>query len=160
MRTPLFVFFNVFAPHSIPEAYDHPHRISLVLFGSEVEVACPFTPLFDKFKKSVDSASAGGDTRLWDAVDRARQDLAALVGGTDPGGGRCYPACLKRVLVLSDGKDTKSSLEAFAVARQCRDERVVVDAVSLGHDENDDLKVEINRTFVEASFGSTNCGFE
>jgi len=49
-------------------AYDHAHRISLILFSNEVTVACKFTPLFDTFRNSVDCAVTGGDTRLFDGT--------------------------------------------------------------------------------------------
>ena len=52
------------------EAYDHVHRIALILFGDEVSTACAFTPLFGTFSNSVDRAKTGGDTRLFDAMAR------------------------------------------------------------------------------------------
>jgi hypothetical protein len=107
------------------EAYDHPHRIALVLFGSEVSLACGFTPLFDKFKQSVDQACSGGDTVLFDALDFARKELQRAQQTS-------FPGAKVRCLVLSDGKDTKSSSEAHDVAKQCCLHGVVVDAVSIG----------------------------
>jgi hypothetical protein len=62
------------------EAYDHPHRIGLVLFGSEVELTCPFTPRFEAFRAAVDAAKARGDTRLFDAVRVFSQVCSGLMG--------------------------------------------------------------------------------
>ena len=40
-------FFCAFADESI--AYGFNHVISLILFGSKVEIICPFTDLFERF---------------------------------------------------------------------------------------------------------------
>merc|ERR1740121_943890 len=92
------------------QAYDYPNEIGLVLFGTDVEVTCALSPSYEDFREKVEKASTSGDKRLYDAVDKAaneleewrkRQQAAAAASDNDS------DAAL-RILVLSDGADTKS----------------------------------------------------
>jgi len=63
-------------------------------------------------------------------VDLARRQLATFAAA--------HPGCQQRILVLSDGADTKSAEQPWAVARACQASGVVVDAVSIGDAPADD----------------------
>ena len=121
------------------EAYDHAHRIALVLFGDEVRTACGFTPLFSQFRDSVDRARTGGDTRLFDALAEATTQLAAFQ--------QRHPDCERlRIFVMSDGGDTKSDALPSAVARDIRRAGIVVDAVTIGNEEELALRGIVHAT--------------
>ena len=125
--------FNSFVNRT--EAYDHPHYISLMLFSTTIVRACYFTPLYEKFKESVDGASEGGDTALFDCIEAARVDLERFRDAKPQ-----HKGALLRILVLSDGEDTKSILEPHVVARGVRAAKIVVDCVSIGNEQNDALR--------------------
>ena len=92
------------------EAYDHAHRIALVLFGSRPSVACPFTPLYEEFRAHVDGAAAEGDTRCGPSE---RRDASR----PHPGGpfGVLHEAITREVSV-SDRRATASLYDALLLA--------------------------------------------
>ena len=114
------------------DAYDYKTSIGLVTFGSEVTVACAVTPFFDSFREKIDGVGATGDTKLYDAIALAADQLEAFSAR--------HPRCKhKRVLVLSDGADTKSTTQAFRAFERVRVAGAVVDAVCVGEEESAQL---------------------
>uniref|UniRef100_A0A0G4HFP5 UBC core domain-containing protein n=1 Tax=Chromera velia CCMP2878 TaxID=1169474 RepID=A0A0G4HFP5_9ALVE len=121
--------FHAFVNRS--EAYALPHSLGLVLFGSEAEVTCPLTPLFEDFKEHVNSADAEGDTAMIDAIDIAAEELLEFR--------KQNSTARLRVLCLTDGKDNKSTKQAHNLAERLRNQHIVVDAMCIGARERDFL---------------------
>lgn len=76
---------------------------------------------------------AAGDTApLWDALSLANDQITAYAAK--------YPEAKKRIIVISDGKDTRSTKSAHEVCWQLRQNQVVVDSICLGNVDNWDLR--------------------
>jgi ubiquitin-protein ligase len=106
------------------EAYDLPHHIGLVLFGSEVECTCSITPYFDQFRSKVDDARYNGDTSIYDALILAKTKLEEYR--------LKYPNIRQRILCLSDGVDTDSSASALDAALALKANNIVCDSIMIG----------------------------
>jgi ubiquitin-protein ligase len=126
--------FHAFVNRS--QAYDYCNEIGLALFGDEVQVVCPISPVFEDFRERVDAAITSGDTRLYDAVDKAADELEAWHTRKQ----QSLPADVAlRVLVLSDGMDTKSGCRAWEVARRLQKASITVDAITIGSERDKNL---------------------
>jgi len=121
--------FHAFVNRS--EAYAYPMTLALVLFGSEVKVAMSFSQELEEFKEVLDDVVPGGDTRVWDALEMARVELDNFT--TE------WPKCAKRIIVLSDGTDTKSEIKAYKVASKLQRSNIIVDSIQIGTESNDQL---------------------
>ncbi|GIZ49598.1 hypothetical protein CKM354_001262800 [Cercospora kikuchii] len=76
---------------------------------------------------------ADGDTALWDAVALCHDQLNQYA--------EKYPQAKKRIVVISDGGDTKSVFNnPAALTFNLRKDKVVVDSVSLGNADSVDLR--------------------
>lgn len=76
---------------------------------------------------------ADGDTALWDALALSREQLIEY--------GKKYPEAKKRIIVISDGADTKSTTNtASDICWRLKHAEIAVDSVSLGHERNEDLR--------------------
>ena len=106
------------------EAYNLSNWIGLVLFGTTANCTCELTPFYSKFKESVDSAKPAGDTCCYDALLLASTKLEAFVGQN--------PGCRKRIVCLTDGKDTKSVVKAYETAKTLVANNIVVDSIFIG----------------------------
>lgn len=114
------------------EAYNFATDVGLVLFSSSAELACKPTALIEDFRDQVDRAKSNGDTAVFDAVKLAAETLKAWreeQSASKPAGAES-PAL--RVLVLSDGVDTKSSAVPWKVARNLQRDGIVLDAIHVG----------------------------
>eukprot|EP01120_Amphizonella_sp_Union-15-10_P007836 TRINITY_DN2696_c0_g1_i5.p1 TRINITY_DN2696_c0_g1~~TRINITY_DN2696_c0_g1_i5.p1 ORF type:complete len:1420 (+),score=325.81 TRINITY_DN2696_c0_g1_i5:55-4314(+) len=118
--------FNVFINRS--QAYDYPNQIGLILFGNDVNVTCPITPLFEVFRDHIDSSDAKGETKLWDAIKTAGETLVQF--------SQKHPKAKLRVLCLSDGEDTKSKSEAWEVAQFLQKNNIICDCIMIGEGAN------------------------
>jgi len=123
--------FHAFINRS--QAYDYPNEIGLLLFGSETKLVCPLSPVFEDFRDKVDEAHTSGDTRLYDAIDSAAHHLEEWKRKK---GSAVDPDVKLRILVLSDGADTKSTQLAWKVAARLQRSAVTLDAIMIG-DERD-----------------------
>lgn len=65
--------FGAFLNRAI--SYDMPKHVGLILFGSDIEHTCKLTPFYESFRKKIDRASACGDTKLYDALKFASDQL-------------------------------------------------------------------------------------
>eukprot|EP00930_Biecheleria_cincta_P063472 TRINITY_DN4900_c1_g1_i1.p1 TRINITY_DN4900_c1_g1~~TRINITY_DN4900_c1_g1_i1.p1 ORF type:complete len:1840 (+),score=271.72 TRINITY_DN4900_c1_g1_i1:43-5562(+) len=117
------------------QAYDYPNEIGLMLFGDETTMACPISPLFEDFRDKVDDAQTSGDTRLYDAVDSAANELEEW-RKSKQAVGDCDASV--RILVLSDGRDTKSTCKAWNVARRLQRSNITLDAIMIGSRQDRD----------------------
>lgn len=119
--------FTSFANRSM--AYDLPHTIGLTTFGADVQRVRELTEAFESFKRAIDGTEADGCTRLFDALNMARDELHSFTTNltmAPPEG------VVKRILVLTDGADTASRTEARDVCAALQREGVVVDSVVIG----------------------------
>lgn len=112
-------------------AYNYSTHIGLITFDSEARVSQNLTHVIENFRRSVESMEAKGDTTLWDALSLA-SDLISQYA-------QRFPNALKRIICLSDGNDTKSVISAQDVYWKLRQNKISVDSILLGSDENVDL---------------------
>ena len=76
---------------------------------------------------------AEGDTALWDAMALAKDQLIEY--------GKKYPEAKKRIICISDGEDTKSTTNtAPDICWRLREAGIVADTVSLGYEDNHELR--------------------
>ena len=114
--------FKTFADRSM--AYNYHHVIGLTLFHGHVEVVSNVSEAFVHFQTVVQNVEAGGRTAVWDAMVSAAEQLDAISS--------TYPACIKRILCLTDGEDNESAFEPHEVARMLQDKNIVLDCVLVG----------------------------
>lgn len=89
--------------------------------------------VIENFRRAVGDMEATGDTALWDALALAKDQLVEY--------GKKYPQAKKRIICISDGSDTKSiTNKAPEISWAMREAGVVVDSVSLGKENDQDLK--------------------
>jgi len=122
--------FHAFANRST--AYDYPHHIALLLFGTRVDYVCSFTPNFDVFKTHVNDAQPEGTTALYNALWKGSNLLKEYQ--------QTYPDCKLRMLCLTDGDDTASTTTPIQVAQSIRENGITVDAVLITEDHQMELK--------------------
>ncbi|HSR50960.1 MAG TPA: VWA domain-containing protein [Acidobacteriota bacterium] len=87
---------------------------AVVDFGSTIKLACDFSRDLDRLERALRSIYVSGRTRLFDGIWLAVEDLLAQRSG-------------RRILVLvSDGNDTNSLLEAREAIRQAQTKEVLI----------------------------------
>ncbi|CBJ28324.1 conserved unknown protein [Ectocarpus siliculosus] len=145
------------------QAYDLPVEVGLVSFGDDVDVPCEPTPLFENFRDEVDTLTPAGNTKLFDAISEActllekwqtewvekadkrkeEENRKRKAAGGDQANHGPVPdekRPVLRVVVLSDGKDTKSTISAHAVCGRLQKVGVIVDSITVGTEKNNQLK--------------------
>ncbi len=122
-------FFKAFADRTM--AYNFRHVVALVIFNNSIDLRCQFTESFLSFKWHIDKISPNFSTRLYDALHKAADMLAALE--------KDYPGVLKRIVCLSDGEDNDSTQTPIAIAKRLTDERILLDSFIVG-DKSEVLK--------------------
>jgi hypothetical protein len=85
------------------------------------DVRCKFicTP-----QAHLDAAKASGQTKLYDALLSAEEQLTKL--------SESFPKCRMRILCLTDGEDTCSAASPEVVAASLQSSKIVVDSVLIG----------------------------
>jgi uncharacterized protein YegL len=116
------------------EALDLALEMGLVSFGSDVEVECELTPLYEKFRERVNDMCTSGDTRCRDAVLHA---VAMLTARRDALPGESPKL---RVILLTDGDDNKSNTSVADLAHALSDADVVLDALTIATERSPDLR--------------------
>eukprot|EP00903_Cladosiphon_okamuranus_P014066 g13074.t1 len=142
------------------QAYDLAQEVGLISFGWEVSVNCEPTALLENFRDEVDALCHRGDTSLWDALSQActslekwmkdwrggaKRRLAERKKKEKSSGGGSVPVPKEeepvlRIMVLSDGNDTKSSTTAHGVCGRLQKVGVIVDSITVGKEKNLRLK--------------------
>jgi hypothetical protein len=134
-------------------ANDLANHIGLITFGTEVTYTCPLTPLYESFREHVDAVTTDGDTCLWDALNAACDALVAwqkvnvekttreLKTVSAPTTSNVSPSTTVplRVVVLSDGSDTSSKVDAVLVCRRLLEHGIVVDVIQIGDARDSEL---------------------
>ena len=87
--------------------------------------------LFNEFEAHVEKIVASGNTRLFDALQDAGQRLVEFR--------REHPAARLRILCLTDGEDTGSSVRPHDVAQYLQMSGIVVDSMVIGGTDNKPL---------------------
>ncbi|XP_037314747.2 uncharacterized protein LOC119209467 [Pungitius pungitius] len=128
--------FDNFATRTM--AYDFCHVIGLVTFDSLVKILHTFTENLEKFKEHMRNVEASGCTLLYDALRRAASELEKVHTR--------FPDCRLRIMCLTDGNDSGSSIEPDAVTVKLLKSDIVVDSILLGDVENNTLHGISNAT--------------
>ncbi|XP_036939828.1 uncharacterized protein LOC119011099 [Acanthopagrus latus] len=128
--------FDNFATRSM--AYDFYHIIGLVKFDSTVKTLHTFTENLEKFKEHIRNIEASGCTLLYDALRRGGVELQKVKAR--------FPDCRLRIVCLTDGNDSGSSVEPVAVTAKLIKADIVVDSILLGNVENNMLHGISNAT--------------
>jgi uncharacterized protein YegL len=112
-------------------AYDFVSHIGLVTFGSEVKYNSQLSPFYERFTRVLDTQTAGGATKLYDALRRSVKELEKW-RLSHPSAPRC------RILCISDGNDTDSKkASAEQLFSMLRTANVTLDVVALGQNLQD-----------------------
>lgn len=80
------------------------------------------SPVYEEFRSHVDEAEGNGNTKIYDALSTAADELKTWHDK--------HPKAAMRVLCLTDGKDTASTQSAHTVAQKLQRLGITVDAVS------------------------------
>ncbi|XP_044223340.1 uncharacterized protein LOC122993329 isoform X2 [Thunnus albacares] len=129
------LFYN-FASRSL--AYDFHHVIGLVKFDSMVKTLHTFTENLEKFKERIRILQPSGCTLLYDALRRGVCELEKVKTK--------FPDCRLRIICLTDGNDSGSSIEPVAVTAKLLKSDIIVDSILLGNVENNMLHGISNAT--------------
>lgn len=114
-------------------AYNYKNHVGLVTFSSEPQVAMPITHVLENFRRATNELSNRGDTALWDAL--------ALAGDQIEQYALKYPDAKKRIIVISDGMDTKSTANTnHGTTTALFRKGISVDSICLGDGQNADLR--------------------
>ncbi|XP_017281441.1 uncharacterized protein LOC108241656 [Kryptolebias marmoratus] len=128
--------FDNFATRSM--AYDFHHVIGLVKFDSMVKTLHTFTENLEKFKEHMREIEASGCTLLYDALRRGVRELHQVETR--------FPDCRLRIICLTDGNDSGSSMEPVAVTAKLLQSNIIVDSILLGNVDNSMLHGISNAT--------------
>uniref|UniRef100_A0A8C4GV26 Uncharacterized protein n=1 Tax=Dicentrarchus labrax TaxID=13489 RepID=A0A8C4GV26_DICLA len=128
--------FDNFATRSM--AYDFHHIIGLVKFDSMVKTLHTFTENLEKFKEHIRNLEASGCTLLYDALRRGASELEKVKAR--------FPDCRLRIMCLTDGNDSGSSIEPVPVTARLLKSDIIVDSILLGNVENNMLHGISNAT--------------
>jgi Mg-chelatase subunit ChlD len=113
-------------------AYSYKTHIGLVTFDSTAKVAQSITHVIENFRNSVNNMRATGNTALWDGLKLAQTEIMKHA--------EKYPQAQRRIICLSDGNDTKSVAGPADLCWQLRENKILVDSIIIGNDDNMDLK--------------------
>jgi len=124
-------YLTIFANRTY--AFRVPCVQGLISFNTSATVRAPLSPLVPDFEDGIKKVTPGGRTHLWDALDKACDDVIAFA--MDAAGKKKYPNAKNRVLVISDGDDVGSAQQPWVVAERLCKNFIVVDAVIVSSDD-------------------------
>ncbi|KAI1083612.1 hypothetical protein F5B20DRAFT_577291 [Whalleya microplaca] len=114
-------------------AYNYKTHVGLVSFSSQSQVAMPISHVLENFRRATVDMGANGDTALWDALALASDQVEEYAAN--------YPGVKKRIICISDGKDTHSKVNtSHSVCWSLLHTNTIVDSVCLGVEDNQDLR--------------------
>ncbi|OHT00213.1 hypothetical protein TRFO_33165 [Tritrichomonas foetus] len=106
----------------------------LIVFGENVEIKCPLSPVESDFNAALRKMEAYGKTFLWDAMNRAADEIIRLKANPDGD----YAEARARIIVISDGDDTDSStITKHRLAQKLVENRIVADAIMMTNTKED-----------------------
>ncbi|KAK6496288.1 hypothetical protein TWF481_002313 [Arthrobotrys musiformis] len=85
----------------------------------------------EDFRGKVLRMKPSGNTLLWDALDKAIDELENH--------GKDFPEAKKRIICLSDGEDTGSMVQFTQLQDRARRRRVVIDSFCIGNAKHENL---------------------
>ena len=115
-----------------PSAHSTDGVIGLIAFDSKPRITQGITYAIEDFRTSMNEMTAQGDTRVWDALALANDQLADY--------GQKYSNAKKRIICLSDGADTDSGKKCYDVCEELIRDQVVLDSFCLGKDPSPELR--------------------
>lgn len=116
------------------------YRIScvqgLISFNDVITERAPLSPLVPDFEDGILHVKPSGTTHLWDALEKAANDLAKF--NVDPAkpNEKKYPKAQLRIVVISDGDDVGSTATPHEVCAKLIQMCVIVDAVIITNDSS------------------------
>lgn len=114
-------------------AYNYKNHVGLVAFSSHAQVVMPISHVLENFRCATNELKGGGYTALWDALALAGDQIEQYASR--------FPGAKKRVVVISDGMDTRSTTNTgYSIASKFLRKGISVDSVSLGDEDNIDLR--------------------
>ena len=122
-------------------AYDYPVQLGLLTFNSSIKLECPITGLFESFREKLDSVSPVGETRLYDALNEAIDRLTEFSKQVTSQVTQSKAPAL-RIVCLSDGVDTVSSIASAVIAQRLQSAGVILDAVMIGGEGEDNPRLK------------------
>ncbi|TFK70120.1 hypothetical protein BDN72DRAFT_795723 [Pluteus cervinus] len=102
--------------------------LGLVTFSNNAQVKQQLTPIFENFRRELETVDAAGDTAVYDALEVAKSVLVNY--RTD------IPGLRRRIIIVSDGDDTCSKASASSVCESLQKQKIVVDSVQVGTSHN------------------------
>ena len=106
-------------------------HVGLITTKSIATLCQEITHSVEHMRFQLNSMSASGDTALWDSVALAADQLKHYA--------QRYPSIPKRIVVLSDGEDTRSQQRVHDLSLRLLHDGILLDSISLGMDINDEL---------------------
>jgi Ca-activated chloride channel family protein len=106
-----------------------PFRLGLVTFSDYAEVQVPPTTDRNAVRSALEQLQAVGGTAMALGIQRGIELARAPVPNEDGSGTRRLPSV---IVLLSDGKDTASTISPLDVAREAARVRIPVHAIALG----------------------------
>jgi ubiquitin-protein ligase/uncharacterized protein YegL len=114
-------------------AYNYKNHVGLVKFSSHAEVMMPISHVLENFRRATHELRGEGDTALWDALALAGDQIEQYASQ--------FPDAKKRIVVISDGRDNKSTTNTnYSIVSSLMRKGVSVDSVSIGNEDNTDLR--------------------
>jgi hypothetical protein len=98
------------------QGFDMCQALGLTTFGDHVEAKFELSPSTEGFRTALDGVEADGETALWDAIESARAQLGKFCSDSDA---LDQPPVRPRIVVLTDGADTKSILNVQTLVSRC-----------------------------------------
>ncbi|KAK6537179.1 hypothetical protein TWF694_011376 [Orbilia ellipsospora] len=121
-------------------AYNYANHYGLITFESSVKVEQELTYVMEDFRGKVMQMKPSGDTALWDALNKAVEELKVHA--------KKFPKARKRIICLSDGADTNSKTSAVSVQLAARENAIIIDSFCVGDTNyaNNDLMMASHNT--------------
>jgi ubiquitin-protein ligase len=120
------------------EAYEFNAAIGLLTFGTKVDILCEMTSDYDKFRDHLNDVEFEGETTLFDAINQASNTLLTWKEKVESKNNQKLKQPL-RIIVLTDGKDTKSKYEAHEIATKLQTNNILLDTIMIGQEKDKHL---------------------
>jgi Ca-activated chloride channel homolog len=131
------------AAHNIIDQLNEHDVISLIAFNDRAEVIIPATTVTDKaaLKARVSLMTASGGTELLHGVEAGITEIRKYLA----------PLLVNQILLLTDGNTFGDNLQVLQVAKDAAKEGIIISAMGLGQEWNDNFLDEL----VSVSGGSS-----
>ncbi|CAG8978849.1 hypothetical protein HYALB_00008504 [Hymenoscyphus albidus] len=110
---------------------DLPTYLGLVTFSSYTKTLQALSPVVLNFNESLDEVKPGGSTAIFDALASAYTMLAEFL--------LQHPTKKCRIILLTDGEDTRSVAKHASLARDLYNKNIVLDTIVVGTNKTTEL---------------------